>query len=150
MHAARQARVCAGSAARSVQSSACGSKPPAGRGPAPADGHGRQAGVVPHRRAEATSTVRAPSPYQLATVTLVQAVVRSARRAARVGRRWPFLRGRPICARAAPARQGGVEPHRVTTAMGLARRAQRASARSPRSAIGDDDERAARKPAPQE
>ena len=80
--------------------------------------------------AEATSIVRGPAPYQLATVTAVQAVAGSARRAARVGRRRPFTRGRPIC----PARRGGAGSYRaassrsrVTMASGLARRAQRAS-----------------------
>src|SRR5262245_61999461 len=45
---------------------------------------------------EAISTVRAPCPYQSATSTAVQAVVGSAATCARVGRRAPLRRGRPI------------------------------------------------------
>ena len=45
--------------------------------------------------AEATSTARAPSPYQSAMVMVAQAVAGSVMHAAKVGSRGPFTRGRP-------------------------------------------------------
>ena len=80
--------------------------------------------------AEATSTARAPSPYQSATVMAVQAVAGSARRAASVGRRWPFTRGRPRWPGergAAGSYKAASERRRVMIVTGRARRAQRAS-----------------------
>jgi hypothetical protein len=53
--------------------------------------------------AEATSTLRSPSPYQSAIVIGIQAVFGSSATAESLGRREPFTRGLPSC----PRRRGG-------------------------------------------
>jgi len=99
-----QARICAGLATGSVQSSAWGAKRPLG------------ARIRPQRRdtggsplgcqtagAAAPSTVRGPVSYHGPTVRAVPVVRGSTATAARVGGRAPVRRGRPIW----PGRRGG-------------------------------------------
>ena len=62
----------------------------------PTDRHDWQAAVAPNGGVRAISTMRSPSPYQPGTVTRCHRVVLLASTSARVGRRSPLVRGRPI------------------------------------------------------
>ena len=92
-----QRTISSGSASRSVQRNACGLM---------------QAGHIAHQNIadrhvlagwcqiavpETNSISRSPPPYQPSTQTRRQAVLGSARRSARLGRRCPTMRGRPRC-----------------------------------------------------
>jgi hypothetical protein len=60
-------------------------------------GHHAFSQVISDNRTEMTCKRRSLSPYQFATVIVVQCVVESVKTFSRVGSRFPFLRGRPPC-----------------------------------------------------